>query len=168
MSRKKTAGRSRPSLSVFPRFRAYLLELHSPLRWRNGCRLLQAKLKHCLARHFDLLAAREHLNGSSCSGTDARADGRAFAAPGDCADNRADSRAATNFLSGVLAAPLALQGLIAADDRIVLPINHHARQLELQLRAAGQMPGFFAFGEPAINIGSFPCDNGIAAGQIAL
>src|SRR5258708_32978525 len=102
-----------------------------PPRGVHGKRLLEPELQQSLTRDLYLLAARHHLNGSSCSGTDTRADRRAFAAPGDCTDNRAESRAAAYFLSGVLAASLALQRVIAADDRVVLAVDHHPREFQL-------------------------------------
>src|SRR5215472_14482531 len=62
----------------------------------------------------------------------------------------------------------ALQRVIAADDRIVLPVNHQAGQLELQLGMAGKRPAFLRFGQPAVNVGTLASHGGIADGQIGL
>src|SRR5260370_3494445 len=99
----------------------------------NHCRLLESELQKRFAWYFHLLAASEHLHRSSGSCADARANRCAFAAPGDCADDSAQSRAAADFLRGILAPPFALRRVIAAYHRIVLTIRHQSGPLPLQL-----------------------------------
>src|SRR5712692_3653637 len=78
----------------------------SALRGRDGDWLLQAEFQQRFAGHFHLLPAGEHLDGSSGSGADARANRRTLTASGDGPDDRSQSRAAADFLCGVLAVPL--------------------------------------------------------------
>src|SRR5260370_31248313 len=85
----------------------------------NHCRLLESELQERFAWYFHLLAASEHLHRSSGSRADARANRCAFAAPGDCADDSAQSRAAADFLGGIFSAALAFPSVISAHHRIV-------------------------------------------------
>ncbi len=67
----------------------------------DGDGLLEPEFEQRFARDLDLLAAREDLHARAGRGTRACADRRASAAAGDCADDRAERRAAADFLSGV-------------------------------------------------------------------
>src|SRR5258708_29489708 len=95
--------------------------------------LLEPEFQERFARHFDLLATREHLHRSSRSCADARANGCALAAAGNRADNRSQSGATADFFGGVLAAPLPLQRVVTAHNGIVMAIDHDASQFKLQL-----------------------------------
>src|ERR1700676_1283951 len=99
----------------------------SVLRYSHGCGLLEAELQESFAGDLNLLVAREHLHCSPRTRTDAGSDGRAFAAACDCADDGAKSGTAAYFLSRVRATTLALQRVIAADDRVVAAVDDHAR-----------------------------------------
>src|SRR6266478_6351030 len=96
------------------------------LRRRNHHRLLEAELQESFAWDFHLLAAGEHLHGSPGAGADACANRRALSASGDCPNDRSQSRTTADFLRGVLAAPFALQRVVAAHHLIVLTLDHHA------------------------------------------
>src|SRR6266478_5605528 len=104
-----------------------------PLRRRHHDGLLQAELQKGLARHFYLLATREHLDARARGGACARTNRRALAAACNRADDGSSYRAAAHFLGRVRTAALSFQAVVAADDRIVLPIDYQACQFELQL-----------------------------------
>src|SRR5579872_6870659 len=99
----------------------------------HGNGLLQAEFEQRFARDFDLLTAGEHLHPRTCCGTRASTNRCASATAGDCPDDRAERRAASDFFGGVAATSLAFQRVVAAHDGIVLAVDDHARQLELQL-----------------------------------
>src|SRR6266404_7557470 len=130
------------------------------LRGRYHCGLLQTEFQQGFAGHFHLLTAGEHLHSASCSGADAGSNGCTFAATGNRTDDRAESRAPADLLRGVGTAPLALQRVIAAYERIVVSIYDHARELELQLGAAANVARFFGFSEATIDVCAFPRDQG--------
>src|SRR5437763_12113094 len=129
-----------------------------------GYRLLQTEFQQCLARYLHLLAFRQDLDASASRRAYARADGRALPAASNRADDGAGYRATTNFLGGVRATALPFQAVVAADDRIVLAIDHDAAQFKPQLTAAGHVTRFFSPGQPAVDIRTLPCNHGDADG----
>src|ERR1700722_20411735 len=93
------------------------------LRRRNRGRLLQAEFQQRFTRHFHLLAPREHLYPGASRGPYSCANGRAFSAAGDGPDDRSENGPASHFLRRVRSAALALQAVVAADQRIVVAID---------------------------------------------
>src|SRR5205085_6080308 len=69
--------------------------------------LIQRKFQQRFTGHMHLLAVGYHLDRCACSGAHACADGRAFSASCNCADDRTHRRPTTRLLSGVGAARLA-------------------------------------------------------------
>src|SRR5215472_1507756 len=138
------------------------------LRRRHGDRLLQAKLQHGFAWNFDLLALGQDLSTRASCAACRRANGRAFTAAGNRANDGASHGADSSSLGSRGTLAFALQRVIAADDRIVLPVNHQAGQLELQLGMAGKRPAFLRFGQPAVNVGTLASHDGVADDQICL
>ena len=59
-----------------------------------------------------------------------------------------------------------MEAVVAADNRIVLAIDHDPREFELQFRAAGKVPGFLGFGQPPVNVRSLAGDHRVANGQV--
>src|SRR5260370_9371 len=118
----------------------------------NHCRLLESELQKRFAWYFHLLAASEYLHRPSGSRADARANRSAFPHAGDCAKDSAQGRAAADLFRGILSATFALQSVIAAYHGIVMTIDHHAGQLQLQLGAARHVARFFRFGQATIDV----------------
>src|SRR5438477_8853614 len=87
--------------SYSPELEQATARITSPLRRRYRYRLLQAEFQQRLARHLYLLTPRKHLDACSGRRAHARADGRAFAAAGNRADDGTGDRATANFLRGV-------------------------------------------------------------------
>src|SRR2546430_4003615 len=133
---------------------------------RECYRLLQTEFQQRLARHLHLLAFRQYLNACASRRAHARTDRRALAAAGNRSDDCASYRATADFFRGVRATALAFQAVVAADDRIVLAIDHHAGELKLQLTATGHVARFFGFGQPPVDIRPLARNHGIANGQV--
>src|SRR5580704_5656551 len=124
-----------------------LLTLRGNRHW-----LLQPEFQERLAGHLYLLAAREDLYASACRRTRAGSDRRTTAASRNTSDDGAQDRSATDFLSGVGAAALPFQGVVTADHRIVLPVDDHAGQLQLQLRTPRKMPRLLGLCQVAVDV----------------
>src|ERR1700733_11718236 len=103
----------------------------------HGDGLLETELEQRFAWHLDLLSAREYLDARAGRRTCACADGRASAAAGNRADDRAQRRATANLFGCVRTAAFTAQRVVAADDGIILAVDDHARQFKLQFRTAG-------------------------------
>src|ERR1700722_4965693 len=118
----------------------------------DGDRLLEAELEERFARDFDLLAARKDLHAGACRGTRASTNRCTPSTAGNRADDCTERRAAANFFGGVAAAALAFQRVVAAYDGIILAVDNHARQLELQLRTAREATGALRIREAAVDV----------------
>src|SRR5579862_8864632 len=87
-----------------PRCHSYRLELD---------RLLEREVEPCFGRNLNLLSLGQNLDAAAYGCARSRADGRAFASAGQCADNRAQRRCAADHFSGLGAARAAGLGNIA-------------------------------------------------------
>src|SRR6266852_1677353 len=93
-------------------------------------RLLQREIEPRFRRDLHLLALGQDLYARSRSTAHRRADRRAFAATGHCADKRPESPAAADGFRAAFAAGCARLFHVAAYDVIRLALKNDARQLQ--------------------------------------
>src|SRR5580698_5179079 len=129
---------------------------HLTLRRRNHRRLLQPEFQQCFARHFHLFALGEYLHSRACCRSCSRTNRSPFSAAGDRSNDGSNDGPAAHFLSRVRAASLPLQTVVAADQRIIVPVNHNAHELQLQFRASSPLARFLHVCKPAINVRALP------------
>src|SRR5215472_18632712 len=157
--RRRAAARLRHEL---------LFNMRSTLRGCDTHRLLQAEFQQGFAGDLDLSTLGQNLYGTTGGPASRRANSRALAAARDGSDYGSNSGAPANLFGRRGTLPLALQGVITADDRIVAPVNDQARQFQLQLRFTGEVSTLRRFGQPAIDVGSLAGNDGVADGQVRL
>src|SRR5208282_4552315 len=95
-----------------------------------------------------------------------RSNRSTFAAPSDGANDSSENRAASDFLGGVRPATLPFQTVVTADQRIIAAVDDNTHELQLQLRASGQLARFLHVCQTAINVGSFARQEGVVDVEI--
>src|SRR5260370_37983548 len=99
-------------------------------------RLLQREIEPRFRRDLHLLALGQDLYACSRSTAHRRADRRAFAATGHCADERTQSRAAADGFRAALAAGRTGLLHVTGNDVVRLALKNDARQLQAQFAAS--------------------------------
>src|SRR6266446_2680476 len=138
----KIGGWSASSLRIRRRLiRRRLIRVRTlprPLPWKIGDvqRLLQCEIEPRFRRDLHLLALGQDLYTRSRSAAHRRADRRAFAATGHCADERTQSRAAADGFRAALAAGRTGLLHVTGNDVVRLALKNDARQFQAQFAAS--------------------------------